>query len=131
MQNNSLFKSENSFNVLYTTDVLKTHDFFKALGCQINQLESDKVVVTLGTFSLHFILNTAEPFEAYQYIAIADKYGQGNIFYLETNNIVQAKEVIEQAGGIIKADTFENHWGYLELLFEDPNGYKFALYQEK
>ena len=126
-----MFKTDSSFIVLYTTDILQTEKFFRKLGAEIKQLESDKVVVKLGSFDLHFILNTTEPFAAYQYIAMSENYGQGVIFYIETENIVQEKEKIKYAGGTLKTDVFENHWGYLELLFEDPNGYKFALYQEK
>ena len=48
---------------------------------------------------------------------------------MEVESLEQTKQNVEQAGGIIKADVFENHWGYLELLFEDPIGYKFAVYQ--
>ena len=126
-----MFKKNSSFTVLYTTDVQRTHDFFQKIGGEIKQIESDKVVISLGDFVFHYILNTTEPFEAYRYIATPEKYGQGVIFYLETESIEQTKQTIEQAGGIIKADVFENHWGYLELLFEDPDGYKFAVYQEK
>lgn len=125
-----MFKPDTSFLVLYTTDISRTHNFFKQLGVEIKQLENDKVVFQIGSFDLHFILNTTEPFAEYHYIAVAENYGQGIIFYIETSDISQAKEAIEKAGGTLKSSIFENHWGCLELLFEDSNGYKFALYQE-
>jgi len=78
------FKKENSFVVLYTTDISRTHEFYKKLGAEIRELEDDKV-----------------------------------------------KELIVQAGGLIKAGVFENLWNCKEILFEDPNGYKFALYSDK
>ena len=126
-----MYKSDSSFNVLYTADVEKTHHFFREIGATIEQFESDKVVVRFGSFDLHFILDSTEPCKAYKYISVPQGYGQGIIFYIETKDIAQAKIIIEKAGGITKTNIFENHWGYLELLFEDPNGYKFALYQEK
>lgn len=125
-----MFKQESSFNVLYTTDVVKTHDFYQKLGLEIKQFETDKVVVSFGSFDLHFILNTTEPFEAYKYIAEPPHYGQGVIFYVETDDIREDQKLISSIGGTIKAEVFKNHWEYEELLFEDPNGYKFALYQE-
>jgi|GEM_PF-3056481 len=125
-----MFKQTASFNVLYTTDVIKTHDFYQKLGLEIKQFETDKVVVSFGSFDLHFILNTTEPFETYKYIADPSKYGQGVIFYIETDSIQEDQKLVVSLGGTIKAEVFKNHWGYQELLFEDPNGYKFALYQE-
>lgn len=74
-----MFKSENSFNVLYTTDISKTHQFYKNLNLKIIQLEKDKVVVSFGSFDLHFILDTTEPFEEYRHIT-SEPHGQGVIF---------------------------------------------------
>jgi predicted enzyme related to lactoylglutathione lyase len=125
-----MLKTESSFNVLYTTDIEKTHQFYKKMGATIKQLEKDKVVVNIGSFELHFILNTTEPFEKYRYIAVPKNYGQGIIFYLLTDNIHDLPKQIEEAGGTLKSEVFENLWESYELLFEDPNGYKFAAYQE-
>lgn len=126
-----MFKTDSSFNVLYTTDIAKTHAFYVGLGLEIKQLEEDKVVVVFGSFELHFVLASTEPFAEYQYITEPEHYGQGVIFYVETDTIYEAQKRIEELAGVVKALVFENHWGYLEMLFEDPNGYKFALYQAK
>lgn len=124
-----MFKSNTSFLVLYSTDINKTHNFYKGLGLEIQEFEKDKVVVQFGSFEFHFVLYTTEPFQAYKYIATPTDYGHGVIFYIETNDIVTDSQLIEQQGGTIKAPIFENHWGCRECLFEDPNGYIFALYQ--
>lgn len=125
----SMFKSESSFLVLYTTDIQKTQKFFKLLSVPITESGADKVVVTFGGFELHYILNTSEPFSDYLYIAEAKNYGQGAIFYIETENLEDTRNLIEQAGGTIISDIFDNKWNCKELLIEDPNGYKFAFYQ--
>ncbi len=124
-----MFNPENSFNVLYTTDIAKTASFFEKLGIGLEQHESDKVVVQFGSFDLHYILNTTEPFEDYKYIAQPEHYGQGVIFYIETTDIEQVAERISEAGGTLKSSIFDNKWDCRELLAEDPNGYKFAFYQ--
>jgi predicted enzyme related to lactoylglutathione lyase len=126
-----MFKKNSSFNVLYTTNIFRTHNFYEKLGLKIKQYEKDKVVVEFGDFDLHFILNTSEPFEGYKYIANSKDYGQGIIFYIETEDIQKASEMIPKAGGELKSEIFDNLWDCKELLFEDPNGYKFALYQMK
>ncbi len=46
----SMFNTENSFNVLYTTDVDKTAGFFETLGVTARKREADKVVVEFGGF---------------------------------------------------------------------------------
>ncbi len=124
-----MFSSKNSFNVLYTIDVEKTAKFFEKLGVTIKQQEADKVVVSFGAFDLHYILNTTEPFEAYKYITVPESYGQGVVFYVETTDINHVAQKLPEAGGMLKSEIFENKWSCLELLTEDPNGYKFAFYQ--
>lgn len=124
-----LMKSENPFLVLYTTSVENTEYFFRTLGISFSEVTIDKVVVTIGGFELHYILNTSEPFSDYHYIANPIGYGQGIIFYIETSDLIQIKKQIKDAGGTIVSDIFENKWNCLELLIEDPNGYKFAFYQ--
>lgn len=125
-----MFKPNSSFCVLYTTDISKTHHFYQTLGFKIKEIEVDKVVVTFDSQDFHFILNTTEPSDSYKYIAQPGSYGQGVIFYIEAEDLEKAEQLIVSCGGIVKADIFNNHWGCQELLFEDPNGYKFALYQE-
>lgn len=125
-----MFKTDPSFHVLYTTDIETTHGFYKKLGAEIKQLEKDKVVVHFGSFDFHFILNSTEPFEAYKYIAEPGEYGQGVIFYIETDDIRAAQDLVSTSGGKIMAPVFKDLWESEEVLFEDPNGYKFALYQE-
>ena len=124
-----MFNPTGSFNVLYTMDVEKTAHFFEKLGISLKQHEADKVVVEFGSFALHYILNSTEPFKEYKYIALPEKYGQGVIFYIETTDIEQVAQKISEAGGTLKSSIFENKWNCRELLAEDPNGYKFAFYQ--
>ncbi len=125
-----MFNSKNSFNVLYTANIQKTASFFEKLGIPLKQYEDDKVVVEFGSFDLHYILNTTEPFEEYKYIAHPTQYGQGVIFYIETSDIELASQKILDAGGTLKSSVFKNNWNCREFLAEDPNGYKFAFYQE-
>jgi uncharacterized glyoxalase superfamily protein PhnB len=124
-----MFSLSNSFNVLYSRDIEKTINFFEKLSVTIKEKAADKVVVGFGSFDLHYILNTSEPFEEYKYIAAPEHYGQGVIFYIETSDIKQVMEKIPEAGGTLKSSIFDNKWGSKELLTEDPNGYKFAFYQ--
>lgn len=124
-----MFKSDSPFIVLYTTDVKMTHDFYYKIGAEITQLEEDKVVVSFAGYDFHFILNTSEPFKSYKYIAEQGKYGQGIIYYIESDDLDKDQDAVKQAGGKIVAPVFENMWGARECLFEDPSGFKFALWQ--
>jgi uncharacterized glyoxalase superfamily protein PhnB len=101
------------------------------LGFFIKELKEDKVVVVFDSLELHFILHTTEPFSEYKYIAEPGIYGQGVILYIETTDIQAVQRSVKNFGGEIKASIFKNHWGYQEILFEDPNGYKFAAYQAR
>lgn len=123
-----MFNPKNSFNVLYTTDVNRTADFFESLGIALVGRDAGKVVLHFGSFDLHYILNTSEPFEEYKYIT-SGPYGQGIIFYIETLDIEVVFSKISEVGGTVRSSIFENKWDCKEFLAEDPNGYKFAFYQ--
>lgn len=124
-----MLNTKNSFNVLYTEDISKTAKFFEKLGIVPLEQEVEKVVVRLGSFDLHYILNTSEPFQEYMYIAKPGCYGQGVIFYIETTDLESVFGKMKETGGVLKSSIFENKWGCKEFLAEDPNGYKFAFYQ--
>ena len=124
-----MFVSKSSFHVLYTDNLQATYAFYNALGASIKQALDDKVVVEMGDYSLHFILDTTEPFEEYQYIARKNDYGNGVLFYIEVEDLERAYKKVQNAGGVVKTDIKNNHWECKEFLFEDPNGYKFAFYK--
>ncbi len=124
-----MFIPDTAFNVLYTKDIVRTHTFYKAIGAEIKELEKDKVVVSLGSFELHFIHYLSEPYDEYKYIAQPENYGHGVIFYIETDTIEDLQVLVQKAEGVIKKPISPNHWGCWEFLFEDSNGYKFAAYQ--
>jgi predicted enzyme related to lactoylglutathione lyase len=123
------FIQSSSFNVLYTRKLKETGRFYKSIGSEIKESTKDKVVVGIGDFDLHFILGSREPFGEYKYIAESNEYGNGNIFYLESDSLEEDFNRIKDAGGVIKSEIFNNLWSCKEFLFEDPNGYKFAVYE--
>jgi len=124
-----MFKSNSSFLVLYTHSISITLNFFKAIGADIKQAESEKVAIKIEGHEIHFVLDMSEPFEEYKYIAKNNDYGNGVIFYVEVDSIEEIYKLILPAGGKLKSEIFDNDWNAKELLFEDPNGYKFAFYQ--
>ena len=123
-----MYTNNSSFNVLYTKDIQRTHDFYKNIGAEIRKFESDKVVVGIGDFDLHIILAETEPHESYKYLADSNNSNSGIIFYVEVEDIEKAYELVKNNGGILKTQIFENHWECSEFLFEDFNGFKFAFY---
>ena len=124
-----MFTTESAFHVLYSENIDKTHDFYQKISSEIKEKTSDKVVVQLGDYDLHFVLNSTEPFAEYQYVAEKKDYGNGILFYVGVENIDAAFTLIKEAGGATKSEIKDNHWGAREFLFEDPNGYKFVIYQ--
>lgn len=124
-----MFIPNSTFHVLYTSNIKSTHDFYKNIGAEIKEFAEDKVVVQLAEFSFHFILDSSEPFDEYKYIAQDNDFGNGIIFYIEVNNIQELYNLLTGLKAIIKTEIFDNKWDAKELLFEDPNGYKFAVYQ--
>jgi len=124
-----MFTKNSSFNVLYTEDLNSTHEFYKYIGAEIKKLESDKVVIGIGDFDLHIVLDSTEPVEEYKVLASSTNKGGAAIFYSEVDNINELFKNIESTKGKILSEIYNNHWGASEFLCEDPNGYKFAFYQ--
>lgn len=124
-----MFIEKSAFHVLYTDNLKATYSFYHTLGATIKQALDDKVVVAMGDYSLHYILNTTEPFEEYHYIAKKNDYGNGVLFFIEVEDLHMAYEKVKKAGGTLKSEIKPNHWECKEFLFEDPNGYKFAFYK--
>lgn len=123
-----MFTKDSSFNVLYTKDLQRTHDFYKNIGAEIREFDSSKVVVGIGDFDLHIVLSKTEPHPSFKYLANSDNSNSGVIFYIEVEDIDKAFELVKENGALIKTEVFNNHWGCKEFLFEDCNGVKFAFY---
>jgi predicted enzyme related to lactoylglutathione lyase len=124
------FKSQSPFILLYTKDVSRTHEFYKSISAEVVELKEDKVVVNLGGFSLHFILGSTEPIEEYKRVMSNGEAssGLGIILYIESSDIEKNFELLKSVGAKFIKEIYSNHWGYREFLFQDPNGYKFAVW---
>ncbi|GAB4145905.1 MAG: hypothetical protein OHK0017_06010 [Patescibacteria group bacterium] len=118
-----------AFTVLYCLDVEQTKSFYELIGANIKEFSTDKVVVDVAGHDLHFILNTAEPFEEYRYVAETGNFGQGVLFYFEVEDLEKFYQLVNSAGGSIKTKIKANHWDCSEFLFEDPNGFKLVAYK--
>ncbi len=126
-----MFKKDSSFQVLYAKNIEETHKFYKAIGAEIGEVKKEKIVVGIGDYEIHFIQQDTEPWKEYKYVAQEQSRGNGILFYCEVEDIKQAIVKVTMAEGNIKSKIKENWWNGEEFLFEDPNGYKFVLYQMK
>lgn len=124
-----MIQQNSEFNVLYISDVEATKSFYEKLGASIKQIETDKVVVGLSNFDLHFILETTEPFAEYQYITERNGRGQGALFYVGVDSIEDFFQELINKGLKTVTPIIPNHWDSKEFLIEDPDGYKLVFYQ--
>ena len=75
---------ENSFLVLYTSDVATTRDFYNQIGAtETKYQKQDKYVCVLGGFSLHFIQAETEPHPVYKTLTTELHRGHGTVMYLK------------------------------------------------
>lgn len=126
-----MIKQDSSFNVLYISDVVKTEQFYTTIGAKIIKIESDKVVVKLGDFDLHFILDSTEPWESYRSMTNKVGRGMGNLFYVEVDDLLGMLKLVQQdqSGGRAETEITENWWGANEFRCSDPDGYNIVFYQ--
>lgn len=124
------YKNNSSFNVLYTGDIKMTHDFYVAIGAHIDELTDSKVVVRIGGFDLHFVLDTSEPIDVCKPFAEALPRGQGIVFYVEVTEIEQLFAQLEKTSSAIVHPIEARPWGQKEFMCDDPNGYRFGFFEE-
>jgi|688.fasta_scaffold385108_2 hypothetical protein len=125
----SQIKTDSAFLVLYSDNISKTYDFYFKLGAVIEQIENDKCVVNLCGHSLHIINSESEPFPEYFSLTLSKSRGQCVLFYFEVDDIVTFMETVKNVGGEVITSIKENHWGAIECLFKDPNGYNLIAYE--
>lgn len=123
------FINDSSFNVLYITDVEKTHNFYKELGAKIIDKQEDRVVVKLADFNFHFIKEDTEPFDEYLHATRPSGRGQGNLFYIEAGDLDELHFELKNNAIGGTTSIFTNMWGGREFLLEDPDGYKLVFYK--
>jgi len=124
-----MYKPNSTFHVLYISNVETTHNFYKSINAEITQLEEDKVVVQMGGYILHFVLDSSEPWDEYRIATSKEGRGQGILFYIEVENLETAKDLVKDAGAKFHSEIKENWWNGKEFMFEDPDGYKFVVYK--
>lgn len=124
-----MFKPDSTFHVMYISNVEATKTFYEALGAEIVKVEDDKVVVNLGAYNLHFILDSTEPWEEYKFAAGVAGRGQGILFYIEVEDLEEAYRKVKELQANVRSQIKENWWDGKEFLFEDPDGYKFVFYK--
>jgi catechol-2,3-dioxygenase len=124
-----MFTDNSSFMVLYTNDLENTRKFYDLIKVRLIEEEENKLVYRLGDYELHFILSSSEAIEAYKYSS-KGILGQGALMYVGSSNIVKTRELILKSSPSKVTEIVDNHWESKEFLFEDPNGYKFVVYED-
>lgn len=124
-----MFTDNSSFTVLYTNDLEKTRNFYDQIKVRLIEEEESKLVYRLGDYELHFILSSSEAIESYRYSSNGN-LGQGILMYVGSSNIVKSRDSIMNARPLNITEIVQNHWESKEFLFEDPNGYKFVVYED-
>lgn len=125
------FINDSSFNVLYISSVEKTYNFYKELGAKILEKDEDKVVAKLGDFNFHFIKDTSEPFDEYLHATRKEGRGQGSLFYIEVEDLMEFYFELKNSALGATTSIFVNNWNGEEFLLEDPDGYKLVFYKIK
>lgn len=120
-----------AFLVLYAKDVQATHNFYTSIGATITQKTEDKVVVELGGYDLHFVLESTEPFGEYQPLTDPFGRGQGVLMYAEVENAESMHQQLVAKGIKPKTQVKLNHWGSKEFWVQDPDGYNLVFYSEE
>ena len=124
-----MYTDNSSFMVLYTNDLEKTRNFYDFIKVRLIEEEESKLVYRLGDYELHFILSYSEIIESYRYTSKGN-LGQGILMYVGSSNIVKTRELILRTNPKNITEIVPNHWESKEFLFEDPNGYKFVVYED-
>lgn len=118
-----------SFNVLYSSDLKSTKDFYQKIGAEVIKDQEDKFAAKLGDFEFHFIQDKSEPIEECKYIVETKPRGGSLMFYVEVDDVKKYFELVKDSEGVIKFEPAKRPWDQIEFLFEDPNGYRILFYE--
>lgn len=119
---------ESAFIVAYTSDIEKLTTFWEGMQAEIKQKFGDKLVIALAQIEIHYILETLEPFEEYQFATKREGRGQGVLTYFGVEDIKKFHALVKSFS-TFTTEPRKNAWDGIEFLFKDPDGYLFAAYQ--
>jgi hypothetical protein len=123
-----MIKLNTFFSVNYISNVGETIEFWKSLGVKIIEHTQDKVVIDLGNFQIHYILETTEPFAEYQFATDTNGRGRGVLYYFEAEDLGGFYDKVKSLSPKHLTPLKNNHWDGREFLFSDPDGYLFVAY---
>lgn len=113
-------------NLYFVTDVIKTAEFYKNLGFDIN-LSNNTARIVMNDFTLAFINETAA--EITDEVGSKPK-GTGIYTYVETNDVDKQYRYIVENGLEPSSEPNDWSWGKREFAIKDPDGYKIIFYSK-
>lgn len=125
-----MFKPNSAFQLLFSSNLIETQKAFEQIGATTKEVEYRKYVCEIGDYELHFCLDTEEKIPEYKTIAHQTPRGYGIIFYIGIENLEEVYQKAQNIPGRILNEIADQPWGCREFLWQDPNGYYFAFYQE-
>ncbi len=125
-----MFKTDTAFQLLFSSDLLLTQKAFELIGATTKEAEYRKYVCGIGDYELHYCLDTEEKIPEYKQLAHQTPRGYGIIFYIGVRDLDEIFTKAQNAPGKLLNTIADQPWGCREFLWQDPNGYTFAFYQE-
>lgn len=125
-----MFTDGSIFQVLYSNNLEGTKEFYNRFGVDCIEEEEYKLVYKISDYELHYISPEGESNEGYKYNAKGG-LGIGSMFYVGSMNIELVHKKLSLFSTYNLTSIVDNHWGSKEFLFEDPNGYKFVVYEDE
>ncbi|MGL4758630.1 MAG: hypothetical protein ACRCXZ_04805 [Patescibacteria group bacterium] len=124
-----MFTDGSVFNVLYTNKLQETKEFLRLLNIKPIEEEEDKLVYRLGDLEIHYLESSSESNQEYHYNANG-VYGIGSFFYIGCNKFLEFYSQLKDLENVKISSIKPNNWETKEFMFEDPNGYKFVIYED-
>lgn len=116
------------FEVLYCSSIDAVEKFWLKLGFEVRKVNKSICIVEISGIELHYVLESEEPFEAYEFATEKLGRGSGVLHYFEHAELENLKvEVV--SSGVKSTAIARNHWDGEEFLFADPDGYLFVAYR--
>ena len=124
-----MFTENSSFITLYVKSLELTINFYKLLRLKPIEQDTNKVVFRIGDYELHFVSFNSLSEEDYEYNS-EGSFGIGALLYIGSRNIEKTHSLIIKANPLKVTQIKPNDWESKEFLFEDPNGYKFVVFED-
>ena len=115
----------------YVSDLDKTAEFYEALGLEVKERTSNRLIIYLNWYRIDFVKVNETDYAEFKSEAEATNKGAGVFLYFSVDDVDAAYKELVAMGVKPTTEPKDQPWGNREIVVQDPDGYKIVLFKRK